>query len=329
MASTNPSYSFLKDEERSSFSTLLGDVDPENDQAGSVFDKKLLGTLPKTFNTTWKCLIAILILLPWALLPLLYQIGHHMGAKVLPRLPTHAISADAIEYELKILDDEFYTTEPENLKYKGNPRPELDDAWNALIENMHMRVHPDEAKAAGFESVEIADGSGDVYGLPVVFHNLHCLYALRRAMFPNVYIDDLDSRPPGPNQINVHVDHCFDIIRQAIMCQGDMSLYYFYWPETAGRKKKKFPRHVGHNEHVCVNWDKLQSAAHQRHFSLLGEKKMLVNPFYPEVSLEAEVVPKRKNYSVYDGLDLEGPQLFQGLEDLEELTRLKHGSGSM
>jgi hypothetical protein len=38
-----------------------------------------------------------------------------------------------------------------------------------------MRVHPDEAKAAGFESVEIADGSGDVYGLPVVFHNLHCL----------------------------------------------------------------------------------------------------------------------------------------------------------
>lgn len=56
---------------------------------------------------------------------------------------------------------------------------------------------------------------------------------------------------------------------------------------------------------------------------------MLVNPFYPEVSLEAEVVPKRKNYSVYDGLDLEGPQLFQGLEDLEELTRLKHGSGGM
>ena len=89
MASTNPSYSLLKDEERSSFSTLLGDVDPENDQARSVFDKKPLGTLPKTFNTTWKCLIAILILLPWALLPLLYQIGHHMGAKVLPRLPTH------------------------------------------------------------------------------------------------------------------------------------------------------------------------------------------------------------------------------------------------
>jgi hypothetical protein len=33
------------------------------------------------------------------------------------------------------LDDEFYTTEPENLKYKGNPRPELDDAWNSLIES--------------------------------------------------------------------------------------------------------------------------------------------------------------------------------------------------
>lgn len=38
-----------------------------------------------------------------------------------------------------------------------------------------MRVHPDEARAAGFESVELADGSGDLYALPVVFHNLHCL----------------------------------------------------------------------------------------------------------------------------------------------------------
>ncbi|KAG4440786.1 hypothetical protein IFR05_003714 [Cadophora sp. M221] len=118
MASITPSYASSKDEERSGFSTLLGNVDPENYRDESVFDAKL---------------------------------------------------------------------------------------------HVHMRIHPDEAKAAGFKSVEIVDGSGDVYGLPVVFHNLHCLYALRRAMFPNVYIDDFDSRPPGPNQINVHVDHCFDM----------------------------------------------------------------------------------------------------------------------
>jgi hypothetical protein len=93
MASMTPSYSSLKDEECSSFSTLLGDVDLENDEAKLFLDTKQHGKPPKTFNTTWKCLIAMLILLPWVLLPLLYQIGHHAGAKVFPRLPTHGTSA--------------------------------------------------------------------------------------------------------------------------------------------------------------------------------------------------------------------------------------------
>lgn len=53
---------------------------------------------------------------------------------------------------------------------------------------MHMRVHPDEAKAAGFESVEIADGSGDVYGLPVVFHNLHCLVSILLLVLAHVTV---------------------------------------------------------------------------------------------------------------------------------------------
>ncbi|KAH7386443.1 hypothetical protein BKA64DRAFT_646002 [Cadophora sp. MPI-SDFR-AT-0126] len=308
MANLDSSFSPLEDEDRSSFSTFLGGGDLEKDQNEYLYTN-LRHKLPKTFNTMYKCLITFSILLPWVLLALLYKIEQNGGAKVLPKLPTHDITSSAIEYQLKILDDEFYTTEPENLKYKGIPRKELDDAWNALIENMHMRVHPDEAKAAGFDSVEVADGSGDVYALPVVFHNLHCLmsnlYGMRGLIIPR------------------------HSIRQALMCQGDMSLYYFYWPESEGRNKRPFPRHIGHKEHVCVNWDRLQAVAHERRFSLLGEKKMLINPFFPEASLENKIVPPRKNYSVYDGLDIQGPQLFEGLEDIEELKHVQNRPGSL
>jgi hypothetical protein len=108
-----------------------------------------------------------------------------------------------------------------------------------------------------------------------------------------------------------------------------MSLYYFYWPTSEGRRTHKFPRHVGHKQHVCVNWDNLMSFAHERRFSLLGKQKMLVNPFYPEKSLNDVVVPKRKNYSVYDGMDIEGPRLFQGLEDLGEVERLSLDNAGM
>ena len=44
-----------------------------------------------------------------------------------------------------------------------------------IIIDMNVRIHPDEAKAANFDSEEILDGSGDVFATPVVFHNLHCL----------------------------------------------------------------------------------------------------------------------------------------------------------
>ncbi|CZS99545.1 hypothetical protein WAI453_002468 [Rhynchosporium graminicola] len=323
MASANSSFSPLEEEDRSSSSTLLGD-DEEKDETEYEYNPKLPHKFSKTFNKTYQFLIAFLVLLPWALLPFIYKIGEYQGAKVLPKLPTHGITDSAVKYQLKILDDEFYTTEPENLKYKGVPRKELDDAWNALIENLNIRVHPAEAKAAGWESVELADGSGDMFALPAVFHNLHCLYAIRRAMFPNVYIDDKDAIPPGPNQINIHTDHCIDTIRQALMCHGDMSLYYFYWPTSEGRSTHAYPRHVGHKEHMCVDWDNLQSEAHKRHFSISGKKKLLVNPIYPDASLKHVDPSWRMNYSVYDGMNIKGPQLYEGLEDLEELKRLKN-----
>lgn len=43
---------------------------------------------------------------------------------------------------------------------------------------MNIRVHPAEAKRANFTSIELADNSGDVYGMPTVFHNLHCLVSI-------------------------------------------------------------------------------------------------------------------------------------------------------
>ncbi|KAJ5033646.1 uncharacterized protein L3040_008758 [Drepanopeziza brunnea f. sp. 'multigermtubi'] len=325
--------SSLSQDYRSSLSTdtLLSDTDDlEKDESSPLYkDAPRKLPLQKAFSSTYKALLTVLILLPWALLPMMYKLGYRSGASVLPKLPTHDITARAVKHHLEILDDEFYTTKPENLKYKGIPRPELDDAWNELIANVNQRVNKDEAKKAGFESTELADGSGDLYGMPAVFHNLHCLYALRRSMFPNVYVEDPDVVPPGPNQINVHADHCFDIIRQAIMCQGDMSLYYFYWPKTAQSATRSYPRHVGHREHVCVDWDHLQRETSKTRFSILGEEKLLVNPVNPAASLNNVVRPMFKNYSVYDGVDIPELKLFEGLEDggLEELQQMAKAGG--
>ncbi|CAL3961871.1 unnamed protein product [Diplocarpon coronariae] len=292
----------------SSSATLLSDPDyPEEDHAYEPSKSLHDRLLPAVKHTTCKAILAVAILLPWALLPVIFKLGQHSGEKVLPKLPTHAITRSPVEYRLQILGDEFYTTEPENLKYKGHPRPELDVAWNELIEYMHQRVHKDEAKAAGFESTELADGSGDVTRF------VEQCFRTSISMIMTVSHQD-----PTKSMCT------WTTALTSLICQGDMPMYYFYWPETPGRITKKYPRHVGHKEHVCVDLDLLQET-HKRRFSLLSEQKLLVNPFYPEGSLNDVVVPKRTNYSVCDSIDLKGPESFEGLEDLAELARSQKG----
>lgn len=113
--------------------------------------------------------------------------------------------------QLQKLDDDFDVTDPSNLKYKGLPRPELDEAWDSLMSHMNIRVHPNEAKQSKFASVELNDGSGDLFGMPAVFHGLHCLKTLRRIQFPEYYKEEWEQyKPPFAGGINDHVDHCID-----------------------------------------------------------------------------------------------------------------------
>lgn len=52
---------------------------------------------------------------------------------------------------------------------------------------MNIRVHPNEARQSpNFSSIELNDGSGDMMGMPTVFHGLHCLvswYPSKRLSF--------------------------------------------------------------------------------------------------------------------------------------------------
>lgn len=52
-------------------------------------------------------------------------------------------------------------------------------------------------------------------------------------------------------------------IRQAIMCQGDLSLYHYKW--IPGRAK---PMPLASQQHVCIDWDNMIEWSAERTFSL-------------------------------------------------------------
>jgi len=137
---------------------------------------------------------------------------------VLPPVPKEGvlifravITKNAVQHRLQRLDDGLQTDLADTFRYKGQPRPELNRAWDELYKHMNVRVHSKEAEKSNFSSVVLDDGSGDLYGAPVVFHNLHCLKTLRQTFFPEAYPEAAEHyKSPGKGMINEHVDHCLD-----------------------------------------------------------------------------------------------------------------------
>jgi len=86
-----------------------------------------------------------------------------------------------------------------------------------------------------------------------MFHNLHCINAIRMKMTKTMYGDsgeshskhhhDLPKSIVGPDYENTHLEHCLDRLRQAVMCHGDLTpspLYIFDgFPVAIGKTGKR------------------------------------------------------------------------------------------
>ncbi|OJJ07031.1 hypothetical protein ASPVEDRAFT_88297 [Aspergillus versicolor CBS 583.65] len=92
------------------------------------------------------------------------------------------------------------------------PPPESgpEPVWDALIpDGLGYIVHPDL--------------SPNTTSVVAVFHQLHCLYLIRRSYYtstPDSQGKDFDT---GIDR-HPHVGHCFDYLRQSLLCSADSSL---------------------------------------------------------------------------------------------------------
>lgn len=83
-----------------------------------------------------------------------------------------------------------------------------------------------------------------------MFHNLHCVNAVRIELNRNLYGEssesahhhELPESVVGPNYKTTHLEHCLDRLRQAVMCHGDLTpspLYVFEgFPVALGKSGK-------------------------------------------------------------------------------------------
>ncbi|RWA07959.1 hypothetical protein EKO27_g7158 [Xylaria grammica] len=115
-----------------------------------------------------------------------------------------------------------------NVSESSDPSPGSQAAWERVQE---LRIAPVERKSANYIRINRAHiespSAGDPQALTHI-HRLHCLHVLWRRWHGQI----TDEETAEGIALPVHDDHCFDILRYALMCEGDIIIKKVGWTET-------------------------------------------------------------------------------------------------
>ncbi|PYH63537.1 oxidase ustYa family protein [Aspergillus vadensis CBS 113365] len=143
-----------------------------------------------------------------------------------------------VEYEDVRFQGDLHDVNP----WKGAPSPALDEAWENIThisadDMLRMKKPLTQVKAPP------ALGDGYVGGIEV-FHQLHCLNLVRQYTYYDYYMQP-ENQPlsfrSSPGMIRAHTaDHCIDILRQVVQCNGDAGVLTRSWVKGNNKSQPDF-----------------------------------------------------------------------------------------
>ncbi|KAK8055069.1 hypothetical protein PG993_000296, partial [Apiospora rasikravindrae] len=100
-------------------------------------------------------------------------------------------------------------------KFAGDPSENVTAAWLSLI-----------PKGQGVVRLPLPNDFNNGLWNIAAYHTLHCLFTMRESFFTfyNMAIKPEALKAGNPAYILKHGRHCFEYIRQALMCNPDLSL---------------------------------------------------------------------------------------------------------
>ncbi|KAF2672750.1 hypothetical protein BT63DRAFT_359391, partial [Microthyrium microscopicum] len=148
---------------------------------------------------------------------------------------------------------------PERSKWQGPPSPSVDEEWVALYNFGISRVTADEAAQFYNKTSEIPGDPGHYITDLDVFHQLHCLNAVRKLIWPEYYhtLDNLVGKTRTKSQ--EHLDHCIDSLRQSLMCSADVTPLYWVWSP-----KRNLTLPEARVTHTCRDFEAIRQWALER-----------------------------------------------------------------
>lgn len=125
------------------------------------------------------------------------------------------------------------------------PNPAADAIWEEweltrvfpLTRAQIIKMGKDPSYVAKLEDNIWGLGDDAYAGTFDVFHQLHCLNSLRQIAYGGYYNRSMvNANLTTPTIHEVHVNHCVDILMQALQCSGNVNIMTMDWVDT-----RKYP----------------------------------------------------------------------------------------
>ncbi|KAH6721008.1 hypothetical protein BKA61DRAFT_466802, partial [Leptodontidium sp. MPI-SDFR-AT-0119] len=131
-----------------------------------------------------------------------------------------APAQEAVSYNTVKFDSYFTNRSP----YTQTPPEALDKKWEDLY---RCSITPSEAAHLNEPTAHLPHDENTYIITLGVFHQLHCVNHLRKALYPDEHPGLWEYNPDGTVKrdtvLALHWDHCIDILRQTLMCHADIT----------------------------------------------------------------------------------------------------------
>ncbi|KAK7992604.1 hypothetical protein PG988_001398 [Apiospora saccharicola] len=223
----------------------------EEEEECTLIENETTATLTRVLPLWAK--VTLLVSIPLNISFFAAAVLWHSSTKRDPSQLLYSPAQDAVQYEIKKFHRGFGQ---DKTIYQGDPSPELDAEWKSLYDSMGIiRLTRSQAASLSNKTYPYIGDDGYYIGELAVFHQLHCLNAMRISLAQNHYrtvFDPSDFDPVEGSYGRDHISHCLDALREAIMCASDISVITWKWNNKAQRA-------LGHGDivHSCRNFEKI------------------------------------------------------------------------
>ncbi|ROW02987.1 hypothetical protein VMCG_05731 [Cytospora schulzeri] len=179
----------------------------------------------------------------------------------LRRVSTYSPIHDRIDLEMhpiQVNGSLFMPSEPSIAR--AMPNNASDEIWDDIELTRVFPVTKDEIIKMGKDPSTVAKLTNELWGLGEdayattfdLYHQLHCLNTFRQIAYGKHYDMGMGKADGEPSIREIHINHCADILYQALACSGNVNLITMHWVET---QTYPFPDMSVNRQ--CINFDKL------------------------------------------------------------------------